>query len=514
MPFRTFNPFETDKIASIEQDVLDRIQTQLNLNSPITTRDYYFIIEGITFDLLGLYKKFRTESDVNNLIVQSVVEKISMERTQKLSLTTTNETAVNPSLLAVASYSPVFKINELDQNVILKTPFTWANNNNNKYVPDTNSYYLNDSFRNVSLPFSTQSTKSQPGHFNVSFFKLLVLAAPVVVIALALLKAYRNSVNALITPQPVELPVELPFELKDTSTHEVVETALNSFAETEPKTTTLIDIDIDVERILENHTTLDAETNQAAEAELNTPTRIDIDVESISDNQTTLDTETAETESNITIHTDIESIPDDQTTPDTETHEVASETAYIIPTDQEMVNNYDDFATNLVNNSCNHEMGSTPESDHKYLRLEPVRKELAKLKSMREKLIEYNNLHPDALTLNKINSVQNIISSVEDSMKKYIDGSLSLVQLKSNAKDVLSDSSEDKKILNTHREFTEILVNLLAAVLGLGVFYGIAALCKGRLMVFHVPTNTETQANRVGQSIETVSEDELVATNS
>jgi len=100
------------------------------------------------------------------------------------------------------------------------------------------------------------------------------------------------------------------------------------------------------------------------------------------------------------------------------------------------------------------------------------------------------------------NAINHIHTQIEVLYNKYVCGEIELEAFKNAAKPLLNNENEHVQTLQSHRGVKQILVNLLAFVLTLGVGYGVAALATGRFMLFKPHTNSSKTAEDLLQSID------------
>lgn len=79
---------------------------------------------------------------------------------------------------------------------------------------------------------------------------------------------------------------------------------------------------------------------------------------------------------------------------------------------------------------------------------------------------------------------------------------IDIVTFKRQAKEILNHDNNDVKELNKHRGWKQVVTNLLTAILGVGVVYGIAAAIKGSFTLFPVATDSGSKLKVLEQSID------------
>lgn len=125
-----------------------------------------------------------------------------------------------------------------------------------------------------------------------------------------------------------------------------------------------------------------------------------------------------------------------------------------------------------------------------------------KAEYFRNKAIEYAN-KPDLKQ--KYNdayaAVNNILDTLQITTNHFVQGQMNLAEYKEQAQGLLSDDSADVKVLKEHRGSKEMLVNLLALILG-SVAYLISAACAGRLMLFKPSTDSMSKLITVRHEFE------------
>ncbi len=99
-------------------------------------------------------------------------------------------------------------------------------------------------------------------------------------------------------------------------------------------------------------------------------------------------------------------------------------------------------------------------------------------------------------------AMDSINKGINGLYENYIYGRINLAEFKKEAKPYLNEESEHVQTLQSHRGVKEILLNLLAAIVGLGIFYGIAAAVKGSFLVFKPATDSGEKLSDLGKSIE------------
>lgn len=102
-------------------------------------------------------------------------------------------------------------------------------------------------------------------------------------------------------------------------------------------------------------------------------------------------------------------------------------------------------------------------------------------------------------------AVDSIYKDINGLYENYVYGLISLAELKNDAKTHLGEENEHVQTLQSHRGLKEILINILAAIVGLGIFYGIAAAVKGSFLVFKPATDTGAKLSDLGETIENTS---------
>jgi hypothetical protein len=102
-------------------------------------------------------------------------------------------------------------------------------------------------------------------------------------------------------------------------------------------------------------------------------------------------------------------------------------------------------------------------------------------------------------------SALNLAKSIETVANNYASDSLDLNSFKAQCRDLFSTDNHDIQVLHTHRGWKQLLVNVLAALIG-GIFYMAAAVCTGRLLLFRPETNAEKRVNHLAEAIDNVYE--------
>lgn len=110
--------------------------------------------------------------------------------------------------------------------------------------------------------------------------------------------------------------------------------------------------------------------------------------------------------------------------------------------------------------------------------------------------------------LDAYNATQGLIGKVESLAIQYTTNKITLAQFKTDADILLGKNSVDADVkeLRTHRGWKEILINLLAAVVGT-VIYLAAAAYTGSLMLFNLDTRGAKIAESIGNAIDQVAKD-------
>lgn len=112
-----------------------------------------------------------------------------------------------------------------------------------------------------------------------------------------------------------------------------------------------------------------------------------------------------------------------------------------------------------------------------------------------EKLFNYAKAH---------NAIASIHQNITKLYEQYIHNEINLEHFKTQAEPYLKKENENVQILQAHRGVKQILVNLLAAILGVGVIYGLAAWAKGEFLIFNPPTDSAEKLSNIKDSIEMV----------
>ena len=100
-----------------------------------------------------------------------------------------------------------------------------------------------------------------------------------------------------------------------------------------------------------------------------------------------------------------------------------------------------------------------------------------------------------------------VVNQIEALTNKYASNQISLTAFKSQAKVLFDDQNPSIKQLQTHRGWKEILVNVLAAIIG-NVFFLAAAACAGTFTLFKPATDSANKVNALARAVNKVVEDE------
>ncbi len=133
--------------------------------------------------------------------------------------------------------------------------------------------------------------------------------------------------------------------------------------------------------------------------------------------------------------------------------------------------------------------------------LKPVREQLAKIIEKQTDLAKRSTAKNDSFDLASQAALR-VIAAMEKAQEDYVTDKISKPQLINRAKNILTPVNVDIKTLNTHRGWKQVLTNLLTAVLGLGVFYGIAAAAVKSFTLFPVATDSGNKLKSLEQSID------------
>lgn len=119
---------------------------------------------------------------------------------------------------------------------------------------------------------------------------------------------------------------------------------------------------------------------------------------------------------------------------------------------------------------------------------------------------EYKNNPDKAKTYEKAHKAANaVITTMGRLADSYAKESISLAEFKAQTKIALNNKNEHIQVLESHRGWKQILVNLLAAVCG-SLIYVAAATYTGSLLLFKPETDAGAKVRQLKDAVENVSE--------
>ena len=117
----------------------------------------------------------------------------------------------------------------------------------------------------------------------------------------------------------------------------------------------------------------------------------------------------------------------------------------------------------------------------------------------------YNKGQHDKNYLDAAWSINSITNELNTISWEYVNKG-NLDEFKNAAKNLFDERQPDIAILNSHRGWKQIVTNILTAILGLGVIYGIAAAINGSFTVFKTSTDAGNKVEDLAQSIDSLKE--------
>ncbi len=146
---------------------------------------------------------------------------------------------------------------------------------------------------------------------------------------------------------------------------------------------------------------------------------------------------------------------------------------------------------------------------NKERQLMTVREQIKLVRKKAEYFNDQYKMTNDINYLNAYNAANSLAKDVENLTNLYAlnkNNEWDLHQFKEEAKLLFKDNRKDIQELQKHRGWKEVLVNVLAAILG-GVFYLAAAAYKGSFLVFKPATDSIKKINELEKSIDNLKEE-------